>query len=174
MTIIPKNVVCPRCFSKVLHRFGKDKDGFQRYQCQRCKRQFAPDKPGSPRKRKYPDCPVCGKATFLHHDYTYYSNFRCCDKKCNHSFRVPKLINVQPPSSEFKPESFSFKGMRHPLHIVLHALTYYFCGNSTTRKVAQTLHMVHQVKVSHVTVSKWIKYFAHVFKKIADDRILEA
>jgi len=27
--------------------------------------------------------PVCGKATFLHHDYTYYSNFRCCDKKCN-------------------------------------------------------------------------------------------
>ncbi|HAF59625.1 MAG TPA: IS6 family transposase, partial [Clostridiales bacterium UBA9856] len=88
------------------------------------------------------------------------------------SFRVPKLINVQPPSSEFKPESFSFKGMRHPLHIVLHALTYYFCGNSTTRKVAQTLHMVHQVKVSHVTVSKWIKRFAPVFKKIADDRLL--
>jgi len=172
MTIIPSNVVCPRCFSKVLHRFGKDKDGFQRYQCQRCKRQFAPDKPGSPRKRKYPDCPVCGKATFLHHDYTYYSNFRCCDKKCNHSFRVPKLINVEPPSSEFKPETFSFKGMRHPLHIVLHALTYYFCGNSTTRKVAQTLHMVHQVKVSHVTVSKWIKRFAPVFKKIADDRLL--
>jgi len=95
-------------------------------------------------------------------------------KKYNHSFRVPKLINVELPSSELKPETFSFKGMRHPLHIVLHALTYYFCGNSTTRKVAQTLHMVRQVKVSHVTVSKWIKYFAHVFKKIADDRILEA
>lgn len=172
MTIIPSNVVCPRCFSKVLHRFGKDKDGFQRYQCQRCKRQFAPDKPGSPGKRKYPDCPVCGKATFLHHDYTYYSNFRCCDKKCNHSFRVPKLINVEPPSSEFKPETFSLKGMRHPLYIILHALTYYFCGNSTTRKVAQTLYMVHQVKVSHVTVSKWIKRFAPVFKKIADDRLL--
>jgi len=174
MTIIPSRAVCPRCFSKDLYRFGKDKEGYQKYQCQHCKRQFAPDNPScnSQKQRKYPHCPVCGKATFLHHDYTYYSNFRCCDKNCNHSFRVPKLINVDPPSSEFKPETFSFRGMRHPLHIVLHALTYYFCGNSTTRKVAQTLHMVHQVKVSHVTVSKWIKRFTPVFKKIADDRLL--
>ena len=29
---------------------------------------------------RYPRCPVCGKATFLHHDYEYYSNYRCCDK----------------------------------------------------------------------------------------------
>lgn len=125
MTIIPSNVVCPRCFSKVLHHFGKDKEGFQKYQCQHCKRQFAPDNPTSnshSRKRKYPDCPICGKVTFLHHDYTYYSNFRCGDKKCNHSFRVPKLINVEPPSSELNPQSFSFKGMRHSLHIVLCAL----------------------------------------------------
>ena len=174
MTIIPPNVVCPRCFSKDLYRFGKDKDGYQKYQCKQCKRQFAPDNPpnNSRRKRKYPGCPVCGKASFLHHDYTYYSNFRCCDKKCNHSFRVPKFINIDPPSSELQPHTFSFKGMRHPLYIVLCALNYYFCGNSTTRKVAQTLYMVHQVKVSHVTISKWIKRFAPVFKKIATDRLL--
>lgn len=175
MAIIPLNVVCPRCFSKNLYRFGKDNEGFQKYQCKQCKRQFAPDNPSfnmrSRRQRKYPDCPACGKSTFLHHDYTYYSNFRCSDKKCNHSFKVPKLINVKLPSSEFKPQNFSFKGMRHPLFIVLCALNYYFCDNSTTRKVAQTLYMVHQVKVSHVTISKWVKRFAPIFKMIADDRL---
>ena len=66
MTIIPSSVVCPRCFSKDLYRFGKDKEGFQKYQCKRCKRQFAPDNPPSnsrtKNQRKYPDCPVCGKA----------------------------------------------------------------------------------------------------------------
>jgi len=176
MTIIPSSVVCPRCFSKVLHRYGKDKDGFQKYQCQHCKRQFAPDNTScnSLKQKNYPVCPVCGKATFLHHDYTYYSNFRCCDKKCNHSFRVPKLSKIDPPSSELNPQTFSFKGMRHPLYIVLCALSYYFCANSTTRKVAQTLYMVHQVKVSHVTISKWIKRFTPVFRKISADRLLGA
>jgi transposase-like protein/DNA-directed RNA polymerase subunit RPC12/RpoP len=176
MTIIPSNAICPRCFSKVLYRFGKDKEGFQKYQCKRCKRQFAPDNPLSNSRarhqRKYPACPICGKATFLHHDHTYYSNFRCCDKKCNHSFHVPKLIDVQPPSSELEPQSFSFKGMRHSLHTVLCALNYYFCGNSTTRKISHILHMVHQINVSHVTISKWIKRFAPVFKKIATDKLL--
>ena len=173
MTIIPSSVVCPRCFSKVLHRFGKNKEGYQKYQCQRCKRQFAPDylSLNSREKRKYPDCPICGKATFLHHDYTYYSNFRCSDKRCNHSFRVPKWIDIELPSSELEPQTFSFKGMRHSLHIVLCALNYYFCGNVTTRKVAQILYMVHQVKVSHVTISKWIKRFAPVFKQITTERL---
>jgi transposase-like protein len=32
--------------------------------------------------------------------------------------------------------------------------------------------MVHQIKVSHVTISKWIKRFAPVFKKIAADKLL--
>ena len=171
MTIIPSNVVCPRCFSKDLYHFGKDKEGFQKYQCKQCKRQFAPDNPplNSRGQRNYPVCPACGKATFLHHDYTYYSNFRCCDKRCNHSFRVPKWIDVKPPSSELIPQSFSFNGMRHSLYTVLCALNYYFCGNTTTRKVAQILYMVHQIRVSHVTISKWIKRFAPVFKKISDD-----
>jgi transposase-like protein len=82
------------------------------------------------------------------------------------------LIEVDSPSSALEPQAFSFKGMRHSLHIVLCALTYYFCGNSTTRKVAQTLYLVHQVKISHVTISKWIKRFAPVFKIIASDLLL--
>lgn len=171
MKIIPSNIVCPRCNSKNLYLFGKDLQGFQKYQCKNCKRQFAPDNPPtgiSPDNRKYPSCPRCGKATFLHHDYTYYSNYRCCDKKCNHSFNVQKEITVNLPSSEFPRSDFSMRRMRHPLYIVLAALNYYFMANVTTRKASQLLAAVHQVSISHVTVSKWIKRFAPVFQMISD------
>lgn len=170
MKIVPSNVVCPRCHSAQLYRFGKDSKGFQRFQCRDCKRQFAPDHPTQrphPTFRKYPDCPVCGKATFLHHDHTYYSNYRCSDKKCNHSFCLPKDIQVKPPSSSFDPHPFSMKRMRHPLHVVLAALNYYFIANTTLRKTSQILLATQQIYISHVTVSKWIRRFAPVFQLIA-------
>ena len=167
MKIIPSNIVCPRCNSKNLYLFGKDSQGFQKYQCKVCKRQFAPDNITS-KIRKHPVCPRCGKASFLHHDHTYYSNYRCCDKNCNHSFNVPKEIKVTLPSSEFSRCSFSMKRMRHPLYIVLAALNYYFMANVTTRKTAQLIAAVHQVNISHVSISKWIKRFAPVFQLISD------
>ncbi len=69
--IINKNIICPRCFSNELYRFGKDKNGYQKYQCKICKRQFVPD--AKPRKLKgYPRCPKCGKGTFIHHNYKYF------------------------------------------------------------------------------------------------------
>ena len=34
---------CPRCNSKKLYKYGKDKFGNQKYQCRVCKHQFAPD-----------------------------------------------------------------------------------------------------------------------------------
>ena len=98
---------CPRCNSHSLYKYGKDKFGNQKYQCRICKHQFAPDfvssgskgaKPLPPEKRKYPSCPVCGKSAFLHHDYDDYSNYRCSDKKCNHSFFQAKPTVKLPPS----------------------------------------------------------------------------
>ena len=38
--IIPHS--CPRCNSKKLYKYGKDKFGNQKYQCRICKHQFAP------------------------------------------------------------------------------------------------------------------------------------
>ncbi|AEB76345.1 ISCb1g3, transposase [Clostridium botulinum BKT015925] len=37
-----KKITCPRCYSHKLYKFGKDKEGNQKYQCKECKRQFAP------------------------------------------------------------------------------------------------------------------------------------
>ncbi len=71
--IVP--IKCPKCNNKdSFYLYGKDKDGYQKYLCRKCNHQFAPDRPVSKKVHKYPRCPVCGKATFLHHDYEYYSN----------------------------------------------------------------------------------------------------
>lgn len=164
MKSIPLNLVCPRCFSKNLYLFGRDNLGYQKFRCKDCKRQWAPKRPNplfSYKRRKYPPCPKCAKGTFLHHDYMLYSNFRCNDKSCNHSFKVPKLVDVPPASSKLVlPQEFTMKRMRHPLHIVLTAITLYFIGNSTLRKIRDTLLLTHKVKVSHVTIAKWCKKFA--------------
>jgi len=37
------NVSCPRCSSNDLYKFGHDQFGHQKYQCKKCKRQFAPE-----------------------------------------------------------------------------------------------------------------------------------
>jgi len=89
-----------------------------------------------------------------------------------YSIKVPKLINAAPPSSKLKPQTFSFKGMHHPIYIVFCALNYYFCGNSTKCKVAQTLNMVHQVKVSYVLYPSGLNVLLLCSKKITADRLL--
>lgn len=84
------NIICPKCFSKDLYRYDKDKDGFQKYQCKShgCLHQFTPAKPKKIPSSKYPKCPVCGTSTYLHHDYEFYSRFTCNSKKCNHHFSI--------------------------------------------------------------------------------------
>lgn len=84
------NIICPKCFSKDLYRYGKDKDGFQKYQCKShsCLHQFTPAKPKKIPSSKYPKCPVCGASTYLHHDYEFYSRFTYNSKKCNHHFSI--------------------------------------------------------------------------------------
>ena len=91
---------CPKFNNKTdFYRYGKDKYGHQKYQCKKCWHQFAPEtqprRPGRPRTKEHPACPVCGKATFLHHDMEHYSNYRCCDKKCNHSILYQSLQRFQ-------------------------------------------------------------------------------
>ena len=126
------NVYCPRCLSKNLIKYGSDHNDNQKYQCQDCGRQFAPEtlKKSSyldPSNYKYQPCPVCGKAIFLHHDYEYYYyyNLRCCDKICNHSFNLPGKTN--------------FKGMRHAPHLIVMALYPYFHHQSFSHSLSVLL-----------------------------------
>jgi len=167
MTIIPK-IKCPRCNSFELYKYGKDIHGYQKYQCKVCKRQFAPFSPKSPRKSKgYPKCPKCGKATFIHHDYKHYTQYRCGDKKCNHAFYLVKPNTVGDASCQNLFGKTNFKRMRFPLHVIITALNLFYLCNASTRKISQFLLINNGIKVSHVTIASWAKKFAPLFQSIA-------
>jgi len=165
---------CPKCNNNHLfYRYGKDSDGYQKYQCRNCWHQFAPDRPsvaregvgqtGRPRRRDYPSCPVCGKASFLHHDHEHYSNYRCGDKRCNHSFFVWKNTAISVPSMSTLFGKKDFKRMRYPVHLVITALSMFYLGKNSFRNISLILRTAFNIKVSHVTVSNWCTRFAPLF-----------
>lgn len=154
---------CPKCNSQKLYKYGKDKFGNQKYQCRICKHQFAPAHQKTKRVSKYPACPACGKSAFLHHDHKHYFNFRCNDKKCNHSFFQVKPTVIAPPSMSNILGKTDFKRMRHSIHLVITALTMFYMGGSSFRKISWMLNFLYNIKVSHVTISSWCKKFAPIF-----------
>ncbi len=155
---------CPRCNNThSFYRFGKDVDGYQKYQCRNCNHQFAPDRPAAKATSKYPRCPVCGKASFIHHDYKHYSNFRCGDKRCSHSFFVPKHTSIEPTSLSGLFGKTDFKRMRHPVHLIITALSMFYLGKNSFRNIALILRVAFNIKVSHTTISNWCKNFAPLF-----------
>ena len=166
-----KNIVqinCPKCNNNhSFYRYGKDPDGYQKYLCRNCKFQFAPDKPSTQRLSNNPRCPKCGKATFLHHDYDYYSNYRCGDKKCYHSLFVSKNMAIEKSSQSLLKGKLDFKRMRHPVHIIISALTMFYLGKNSFRNISLILRTVFNVRVSHSSISNWCKNFAPMFQNIS-------
>ena len=161
-------IKCPRCHSDQLYKFGLDKQANQKYQCKKCRRQFAPDSISEPKVSKYPNCPKCGKATYLHHAYKHYNRYKCGNRKCNHIIIKYHNLNIDKSSSENLTGSLSMKGMRFPLHVILTALTLYFLNNTSTRAISQFLYTTASIKVSHVTIASWTHKFAPFFKQKAD------
>lgn len=172
---LPQN--CPKCnYSAKFYKYGKDSSGNQKYLCLRCKHQFVLSvfppgirKPGSGRKpslnRKYPSCPKCGKASFLHHDYPTHSNFRCTDKKCYHSFFEPKACSL-PDSLGAAFGKSDLKRMRHSAYIIFTVLSLYFFGKDSFRNISFLLNRLFSIKLSHVSVSKWCVKFAPIFQNL--------
>jgi len=164
-------ISCPKCnYNHIFYRYGKDPDGYQKYLCRVCNHQFVPDRPragagqiGRPRQRDYPSCPVCGKASFLHHDYEHYSNYRCCDKRCNHSFFVWKATAISSPSMSQLFGKHNFKRMRYPVYLIITALTMFYLGKNSFRNISLILRTSFGVKVSHTTISNWYSNFAPLF-----------
>ena len=136
-------VSCPKCNNKTdFYRYGKDVHGHQKYLCRKCGFQWAPETPPKERNPNYPTCPVWGKATFLHHDREHYSNYRCCDKKCNHSLFVPKPTAIAAPSMSKLFGKTDFKRMRYPVHVILMALSMFYLGKNSFRNISLILRTV--------------------------------
>ena len=164
-------IVCPKCNNhQNFYRYGKDSDGYQKYLCRACNHQFAPDRLGAgegqtgrPRQRSYPSCPHCGKASFVHHDYEYYTNYRCSDKRCNHSFFVIKGNAVADSSLSSLFGKTNFKRMRYPVFLIVTALSMFYLGKNSFRNISLILRTAFHVKVSHTTIANWCTNFAPLF-----------
>ena len=162
---------CPKCNNNQnFYRYGKTLDGYQKYQCKVCRHQFAPGRPragvgqtGHSHHRLYPSCPLCDRASFLHHDYQHYSNFRCCNKACNHSFFVFKGNSIAPASMTKLFGKTDFKRMRYPIFVITTALSMFYLGKNSFRNISLILQTVFNIKVSHVTVANWCTRFAPLF-----------
>lgn len=159
------SIRCPKCNnSHSFYRYGKDSFGFQKYQCRNCSHQFVPGRPNRiPKVSLYPRCPLCGKASFLHHDYVHYSNFRCSDKVCNHSFFVAKPASINLPSMSSLFGKSDFKRMRYPVHVIVSALSMFYLGKSSFRNISLILRTTFNITVSHTTVGNWCRSFAPMF-----------
>jgi len=161
---------CPKCNNNhKFYRYGKDPDGYQKYLCRSCSHQFSPDrlagegKTGRPRQRPAPSCPMCGHSSFLHHDYEQYSNFRCCDKRCYHSFFVFKGNAIAPSSMSALFGKTDFKRMRYPVFLIITALSMFYLGKNSFRNISLILRTAFNIKVSHVTIANWCTRFAPLF-----------
>ena len=106
---------------------------------------------------------MCGKSTILHHDYHNYSNFRCGDKKCNHSFFIPKPTAALPPSISNLFGKKDLKRMRHSQFLIITVLYQFFIGKSSTRNISLMLFQLYNIKLSYVTIADWCKKFAPIF-----------
>ncbi len=158
------NIKSPRCHSKKLYKFWFDKQSNQKYQYKECSRQFAPDSVSSRHKSKYHRCPKRNRATYIHHKYKHYNQYRYGNTKYNHAFSQYHNLNINLDSSENLTGSLSMKGMPFPLHTILTSLTLYILNNTSTRAIAQFLKITSNISVSHVTIYNWVHKFALYFK----------
>lgn len=161
------HIQCPKCNNNHLfYRYDKNSDGYQKYLFRNCHHQFVLERPraeGTNCRRKHPPCPMCGKASFLHHDYEHYSNYRCCDKNCNHSFFEWKAAAISAPSMSALFGKHDFKRMRYPAQIIITALSMFFLGKSSYRNISLILKTAFNINVSHTTISNWCVKFAPMF-----------
>lgn len=173
-----KNVKCPICHSSDVYKYGKHpKTGYQKFQCKVCKHQGTflnpvnkDERKYSPRgsKKGYPSCPLCKHSTYIHHDYKYYTHFRCGNKKCNHSFFILKPNSIDNVSSTLLGKT-NFKRLLFPIFVVMQALMLFYVANSPARKISRFLFLAFNIKVSHVTICKWVKCFAPIFQQKSFD-----
>ena len=161
-------VKCPECYSTELYKYGKDKHSNQKYLCKRCKRQFT-QKSGKNNIKDYPKYHVFGKGMYLHNKYKSHVSFKCNDKKCNHTIKQLRPRDIADSSSENIFGKNTFSGYRFSINTIITAINLYYALNSTTRAISTYLSDYMNIKISHVTISKWIKRFDKYFKSISDE-----
>lgn len=161
-------ITCPRCFSKSMYRYGKDKFANQKYLCRNCRHQFTLQPKHLDSSNPNPLCPICQRKTFLWHTYDTYLHFKCNSKLPGHSIKVP-ISPFTFKKTKFPPfVSASFKRFRFSPTIILTALSLYFECSSSLRQIQRFLKYHFHIRVSHVSIYRWIRHFAAFFKTVSN------
>ena len=79
---------------------------------------------------------------------------------------MAKPVLIAAPSMSSLAGKIDFKRMRHPVHIIITALSMFYLGKNSFRNIALFLRIVFNIKVSHTTISNWCKSFAPMFDNI--------
>lgn len=167
-------IKCPDCFCTDFWKYGKDRYGNQKYMCKSCFKQYTLEVSTKTRESKngYPKCPVCGNGMYLHHKYKNHVSFKCNSRKCNHTIKRIIPESIEDPSSEkLRRRNLRkiFSGYRFNLHTIIMSISMYYSLKASTRAISTFLFDYMNIKVSHVTISKWIKTFDIYFKTIGDE-----
>lgn len=107
------------------------------------------------------------------HKYDTYIHFKCNDKKCNHSFKLPVWI-PEVIQNQAKPMDSinTLKGFRFSPKIILAVLSIYFSSSLSTRQIKKILKRLFSIKISHVTIHKWTKRFSDHLRLISTKLLL--
>jgi transposase-like protein len=71
-----EEIVCPKCGSNAIYKYGRSSNRKQRYLCLICDRQFTADSSWSKDKNR-PRCPLCGKSMHVYRKYAHAVRYRC-------------------------------------------------------------------------------------------------
>lgn len=186
---------CDRCKGTVLYKFGLDRENYQKYRCQDCRRQWAPENPGVrflERKQRgiKLSCPLCARPMYLFKSFPSYLRYRCKgyrdeDNHCAHKINLylgsqgdyaVKTGSLTFWESELGQQflakaPFSWNQMKFSKAAVGLALYYAMEKNIPATDVADILKTQYGIAVSHDTVTYWsIKAAASLALKFQDFR----
>lgn len=190
---VPSDVICERCGAP--HDYIYDNTGGRgQLWCKVCNFKFSTDKKTS--KVGALVCPYCGHILVKKKDRKFFNIHKCVNTKC--AFYLDSLKKLCPEDiKEFEENKYKFK--LHYIyreftidffkldlssmpkgsfslnfrtftpHIMGLCLTYHVNLGLSTRATARALWEIHQVKISHVMVSKYAKTAAAIVKPFVDD-----
>ena len=190
---VSPDTVCPRCGAP--HTYIYDNTGGRgQLWCKVCDLKFSKGKTDF--KPISLLCPYCGHTLVKKKERKHFNIHKCVNKDC--SFYINSIKNLSPEEfAEYQKDKHKFKlhyiyrefttdyfkvdlnsmpkgavnltFRNFSPHIMGLCLTYHVNLGLSTRATARALWEVHQVKISHVMVSKYAKTAAAIVKPFVDN-----
>ncbi len=159
-------IVCPKCLSKDIYRYGREKhSGLQKYQCKHCKTQFVPNRPLRPKSKtnNYSNCPICGSKLHLRKRNKNSIQLRCSKRpNCRYTTSIPIKPFPKDVSLDVKIPKF----FRYPFHIITYAFNLYFHFKLSSREISQKIYLKYSLSPSHTSIIQWCKILSSLISSL--------